>query len=151
MRHYRHRRRRHHRRYKQNPRRDMPLTTGQETYERLETIKDYRVRNLASDEAAGSFRSQEVVIYWQQPDPDLTNLDYVSFDSPTFVGQTSANSNRFIQLKSSYKEYAITGMSFQWSPTSVVAVHGDNQDLQVTNVWYYSQPSLNVVNEQSEG
>ena len=55
-----------------------------------------------------------------------------------------------MQLKDFYEEYAVTGVRMQWIPTNTTAIYGQNQDVQLSNIWLWSEPYINQVGADSD-
>lgn len=119
-----------------------PLTQNAKAFERTQVVIQTRIVNPASD-SQSNFRKMDINIRWQQP-IDQNAGNQLGFDSG------GANENRFLQTRDSWQDYAITGVRIEWMPTGTVAMHGDYRDVQITNIWMWSDPKF-LPGSQSEG
>jgi len=134
--------RRHRRRYRARPER--PFTSAQETFARCEAGHVLEVRNPAGI-VGQTERTYNLLFKWQQPDgADPTATDYFGFDS-------GAASNRFLDMRPNWQQFAITGLRIEWFPSSIRASYGDNRDLQIASVWTWAGQNYDNIGAITNG
>ena len=105
------------RRYKARPER--PFTSAAETFCRCETSHVLEIRNPGGTDQTE--RSFNLMFKWQQPAQagDIPGSDVFGFDS-------GGASNRFLDMRENWQQFAITGLRIEFYPSSLVAVYGSS-------------------------